>query len=157
MRNSLALNFVNPLSALSQDLSWRPFTNWVRRPVKRQCAPTPFMRKAIALDVIFIAGCERQKCRSPFQCRSVNGKGAPNPARRRSGRNTGFATIACADVYAGGSNDENQFPWAWRWFRSNFRASVSARRRGAFLEDFVISFKVPGFVPGSRERDDLFL
>ena len=132
-QNSLALNFVNPLSALRKDLSWRPFTNWVRRPVKRHCAPTPFMRKAIALDVIFIAGCERKKCPNQFQCQSVNGKGATNPARRRSGQNTDCATTACADVYAEGSNGERRSRWAWHWCCSKFRAFVSARKRGVLL------------------------
>ena len=39
-------------------------------------------------------------------------------------------------IYAGGSNDENPFPWAWRWFRSNFRASVSARSEAVLLARF---------------------
>ena len=156
MTNSLALNITNPLSALSQDLSCQRSSNWVKRPVKRTCAKTRFMRAAFVIGATAIAAYENGKCRSQYPCRTAGERIATNPARR-SGPDTNSATIICDNYSGGGSNDENQFPWAWRWFRSKFRASVSARRRGLTLEVLRVSFKAPGFVPGSRERDRSFL
>ena len=156
MTNSLALNFTL-LSCCPEkvDQSWRPsFSNWVRRPVKRTCAKTPCMLAAFVIGATAILGCENGKCRSQYPSRTAGERIATNPARR-SGPDTNSATIICDNCSGEGSNDENQFPWAWRWFRSKFRASVSARRRGLTLEVLRVSSKAPGFVPGSRERDDL--
>ena len=125
------------------------------------CAATRRMLAAIALDVIFIAGYERKKCPSQFRCQSVNGKGAPNPARRRSGRRHGLVPQLLAPTFTPEEeNGERRFRWAWHWCCSKFRAFVSARKRGVLLGVFVIF--PPRLLgswpfPGSRERDDLSL
>ena len=153
MTKSLALITSFP-SALRKDYrSWRPFINWVRRPAKRRCAQTPFMRKAIALDVIFIPGCERQRHRSRYQCQSVNGKGARTPARRRSGRDTDFATIASGDVYAEDINVS-------KLFRSSLpRVRIRAKTRCYPWRFRHFPPRLLGFRPSPRkpERDDLSL
>ena len=113
MKNSLALNIMNPLSALRSGLSWRHFSNWEWIGARRCRASTRVMQKDSVTGVIAMPRIWNVLSRSRRLIRSV----AANIARRHgrhSVPDTGFVTIIYANEFTGERNDNLGQPWRLR-------------------------------------------